>query len=139
MIRAKERGEAARRVKEVVEIQSVDIDSGHVKKLNSFVWDPATDKFQNSIGESGLLRKICFEKGMNYRNMKGEFDNRKKVLEWMERHDVTKYDQVAEFISLYYRDPKTLMDWVKKNIPPYETKTKVKRLLGFVTGLKTVD
>ena len=76
---------------------------------------------------------------MNYRNMKDEFDNRKKVLEWMERHDVTKYDQVAEFISLYYKDPKTLMDWVKKDIPPYETKTKVKRLLGFVTGLKTVE
>jgi hypothetical protein len=46
---------------------------------------------------------------------------------------------VAEFISLYYKDPQTLMKWVSKDIPPYEAKTKSKRLLGFVTGLKTVD
>jgi len=139
MIRAKERGESARRIKEIVEIQSVDIDTGRAHTLKSFSWAPSKDNFENNITESGLLRKICFEKGMSYQRIQEELENRKKVLAWMQRHDVTKYDHVAEFISLYYKDPQTLMRWVNKDIPPYEAKTKVKRLLGFVTGLKTVE
>jgi flagellar protein FlaI len=139
MIRAKERGEASRRIKEVVEIQSVDIDTGKAHTLKSFTWAPSKDNFVNNMSESGLLRQISFEKGMNYQRIREEFEDRKKVLEWMERHNVTKYENVAEFVSLYYKDPRTLMNWVNKDIPPYEAKSKVKRLLGFVTGLKTVE
>lgn len=139
MIRAKERGESSRRIKEVVEVQSIDIDTGRAKTLKSFVWIPSRDGFDSAMTESDLLRKISFEKGMNYKTMSEEFENRKKVLEWMLRHDVMKYDSVAEFISLYYKDPKTLMEWVEKDISPYVAKSKVKKLLGFVTGLKTVE
>ena len=139
MTRAKERGESARRIKEIVEIQSIDADTGKPKILKSFTWNPYKDNFEGNLTESELLRKISFEKGVNYQKIKEDLENRKSVLMWMERHDVTRYDQVAEFISLYYRDPETLMDWVKKNIPPYEAKTKAKKLLGFVTGLKTIE
>ncbi len=139
MTRAKERGEASRRIKEIVEVQSVDIDTGRAKTLKSFVWEPANDGFSGDIAESGLLRKISFEKGMNYDKLKQELSDRKKILEWMLRHDVTKYDNVAEFISLYHKDPGTLLGWVDKDIPPYEAKTRAKKLLGFVTGLKTAE
>ncbi len=139
MVKSKERGESARRVKEVVEIQSVDSDTGKAKVLKSFTWNPANDKFESKIAESGLLRKISFEKGLNYQKVTDELRNRKQVLEWMQRHDVTKYDSVAEFVSLYYKDPETLMKWVKKDIHPYEAKNKSKRLRGFVTGLKTIE
>ncbi|MBN2330757.1 MAG: Flp pilus assembly complex ATPase component TadA [Candidatus Aenigmarchaeota archaeon] len=139
MIRAKERGESARRIKEIVEVQSVDIDSGKAKTLKSFVWVPSRDGFDSALTESDLLRKISFEKGMNYELIKEEFENRKKVLEWMLRHDVLKYDNVAEFISLYYKDKEALLEWVSKDISPYVAKSKVKKLLGFVTGLKAVE
>ncbi|MBN1896844.1 MAG: type II/IV secretion system ATPase subunit [Candidatus Aenigmarchaeota archaeon] len=138
MIKSKERGESARRIKEVVEIQSVDSETGRAKTLKSFTWDPAADKFEDHKSESELLRKISFEKGMNYQKITEELQNRKKVLEWMQRHDVTKYDNVAEFIHMYYKDPETIMKWVKKDIHPYEAKTKSKKLRGFVTGLKSV-
>jgi hypothetical protein len=68
-----------------------------------------------------------------------EIANRKKILEWMQRHDVTRNENVSEFISLYYRDPKTLMRWVEKDIPPAVAKTKAKKLFGFVTDLKAID
>ncbi len=139
MVKSKERGESARRVKEVVEIQSVDSDTGKAKVLKSYTWDPAKDKFVSRKAESELLRKISFEKGLNYEKVKEELENRRKVLEWMQRHDVTKYDNVAEFVSLYYKDPETLMKWVDKDIHPYEAKNKSKKLRGFVTGLKTIE
>jgi len=139
MTSAKERGEAARRVKEISEIQSVDIDTGKVHTLKSFVWQPATDTFESKIGESGLLRKISFEKGLNIQKLTEDLENRKKILLWMQRHDVTKYDHVTELISMYYREPENIMEWVRKDIPPYEAKSKLKHLLGFVTGLKTVE
>ncbi len=138
MIKSRERGESARRVKEVVEIQSVDSDSGRAKTLKSFTWNPATDSFDSKIAESELLRKISFEKGLNYQKITEELENRKKVLEWMQRHDVTRYENVAEFVSLYYRDPKTLMKLVDKNVHPYEAKDKTKKLSGFVTGIKSI-
>jgi type IV secretory pathway ATPase VirB11/archaellum biosynthesis ATPase/intein/homing endonuclease len=139
MVKSKERGESARRVKEVVEIQSIDSDTGKAKTLKSFTWDPAKDRFEGKKAESELLRKISFEKGLNYQKVTEELENRRKVLEWMERHDVTKYDNVAEFVSLYYKDPETLMKWVKKDVHPYEAKSKSKRLRGFVTGLKAIE
>ena len=76
---------------------------------------------------------------MNYQRITEEIKNRKKVLEWMQRHDVTKYDNVAEFVYLYYKDPQTLMKWVEKDIHPYEAKTKSKKLQGFVTDLRSVS
>jgi flagellar protein FlaI len=139
MIKAKERGESARRIKEVVEIQSIDSDTGKAKILRTFSWNPATDKFEGRIGESELLRKISFEKGIDYQKITQELENRKRVLEWMRRHDVTKYDNVAEFISLYYKDPQSLLKWVEKDIHPYEAKEKTKKLKGFVTKLKTIS
>jgi len=138
MTRAKERGSSARRIKEVVEIQSVDSDTGRAKTLKSFVWNPATDGFENNTTESGLLRKISQEKGINYQSISEELVKRKKILDWMQRHDVTKYDHVAELISMYHKDPETIEKWAENDIPPYEVKGG-KNLLGFVTGLKSVD
>jgi len=139
MTNAKEKGQAARRIKEISEIQSIDIDTGRAKTLKSFVWQPARDEFDSNISESGLLRKISFEKGIDIATLNQELENRKKILEWMQRHDVTRHENVAELISLYYRDPDTINNWVKKDIPPYELKSKGRNLLGFITGLKNVE
>ncbi|MCD6496117.1 MAG: type II/IV secretion system ATPase subunit [Candidatus Aenigmarchaeota archaeon] len=139
MVKSKERGESARRIKEVVEIQSVDIETGKAKTLKSFMWDPATDKFQSNITESELLRKISFDKGLTYQKITEELKNRKRVLEWMQRHGVTNYGSVAEFIYMYYKDPKVLMKWVEKDVHPFEAKSKSKKLRGFVTKLKSLE
>ncbi len=139
MIKSKERGESARRMKEVVEIQSIDNDTGKAKVLKTFTWNPASDKYEGRVTESDLLRKIAYEKGIDYQKVMSELTNRKSVLEWMQRHDVTKYDSVSEFVYLYYKDPDTVMGWVQKDIHPHEAKEKAKKLLGFVTGLRTLD
>jgi flagellar protein FlaI len=139
MIKAKEHGESARRMKEVVEIQSVDSDTGKAKTLKTFTWNPANDTFDGRIAESDLLRKISSEKGITYEKIIEEVQNRKKVLDWMQRHDLTQYDSVSEFVSMYYKDPQLVMKWVEKDIHPMEAKTRVKKLLGYVTGLKNVE
>jgi flagellar protein FlaI len=139
MIKSKERGESARRMKEVVEIQSIEDETGKAKILKTFSWNPETDKFESRVTESDLLRKISYEKGIKYDKISEELGNRKSVLEWMQRHDVTKYDNVAEFIQLYYKDPAQVMEWVKKDVHPHEAKEKAKKLRGFVTGIKNVN
>jgi flagellar protein FlaI len=139
MIKAKERGESARRMKEVVEVQSVDSETGKAKVLKTFTWNPAKDNFDGRISESDLLRKISSEKGVTYEKIIEEIQNRKKVLDWLQRHDVTKYDSVSELVSLYYKDPQLVMRWVEKDIHPQEAKTKSKKLMGFVTGLRDVE
>ena len=138
MIRAKERGESSRRVKEIAEIQNVDAETGKARVLKSFLWNPAQDKYDSSITESDVLRRISFEKGVDFKRLMDDLQKRKNVLEWMQRHDIIKHAQVSEIVSMYYKDIETLMKWVEKDIHPSEDKAAAKKLSGFVTGLKSM-
>ncbi len=138
MVNAKEKGKSARRIKEVIEIQSIDPKTGKAHTIKAFSWMPATDDFKENTTESEILRRISFERGLSYPSILKELDKRKRVLEWMQRHDVVQFDEVCGLINLYYKDQKTIMDWVRKNLPPYKTKTKeaVEKIWKSATGLK---
>ena len=140
MVNAKEKGKSARRVKEVVEIQSIDPKTGKAHTIKTFGWIPATDDFKENIAESEVLRRVSFERGLSYPDILKELDRRKRVLEWMQRHDVVQFDEVCSMINLYYKDQKTIMGWVKKNLPPYKTKSReaVDKIWRSATGLKMI-
>ena len=44
----------------------------------------------------------------------------------MQRHNIVHYTDVCRIINLYYKDPKTLMDWVINNKTPFKKK-RIKR------------
>ncbi len=118
MVNARERGKDARRVKEVAEIQSVDAHTGVAHTKRVFIWLPAEDTYKQNIQESELLRRIAFQEGLSYSNILEEIENRKKVLEWLQRHNVTDYIDFSETINLYYKDKNAVLDLVNKNQPP---------------------
>lgn len=121
---AKEKGKSARRVKEMVEIQSVDSRTGIAHTRESFSWIPSDDIFRENIMESDLLRKISFQEGMTYQKLMQELENRERVLEWMRKHKIFQFDDVCRLINLYYKDRETLMGWVDKDISPDVSKRK---------------
>ena len=139
MVNAKEKGKSARRVKSVVEIESVDPKTGTPHTIETFGWVPSTDSFSSNLEESYLLKRIAFDKSMSYEDMLKEIKRRKDVLEWMRKFGVTDYREVCKLINIYYKEPSIIMEWVKKNVPPYKTKTKeAKRVLESYTGLRIV-
>jgi flagellar protein FlaI len=119
MTNAKEKGKSARRVKEIVEIQSVDPHTGHPHTKETFSWIASADEFRNSVQDSEVLRRISFEEGLGYGMISEELQRRRQVLEWMQNHDIVHYRDVCRFINLYYKDPRTLMDWVRHNKTPF--------------------
>jgi len=140
MTHAKEKGKSARRVKDVAEIQSIDPRTGRAHIVKTFSWIPSSDRFNSNIENSEILHRISFEKGVPYPKILKEIEDRKKVLEWMKRHEILQFDDVCRFINLYHRDKKTLMNWVEKNLPPHKTKagTSAERIWQSATGLKFV-
>ncbi|MCD6371482.1 MAG: type II/IV secretion system ATPase subunit [Candidatus Aenigmarchaeota archaeon] len=102
MVHAKERGESARRVKEVDEIESVESNSGDVIYRKIFEWDPSTDSFKK-MEESIVLKRIAEAIGATYEKVLEEIEKRRKFLEWMVGKGIKDFREVSHWINLYYK------------------------------------
>jgi len=101
---AREKGKSARRVKELVEIESVNPGTGSARTAKVFVWLPADDNFEYR-GNSWLLGRIAAEKGLRMNDVTKDIARRKKLLNWMVANNLSKLDDVTKYIRLYYHDP----------------------------------
>jgi flagellar protein FlaI len=126
MVNAKEKGSSARRVKQVVEIQTVDAHTGRARTKETFSWVASADDFRENSQDSEVLRKIAFGQGLGYGKISEEFQRRKHVIEWMQAHSITHYEDVCRMINMYYKEPATVMDWVRNNKSPF-TKENMKK------------
>jgi flagellar protein FlaI len=119
MTNAREKGKSARRIKEIVEIESVDSHTGiaHSKKI--FTWIPADDSFEEEMQESVLLQKISFAEGVQLNKMISELKDRKAVLSWMHKKGIADFQHVCEVINLYYKDKPAVMEWLKEDQNPF--------------------
>lgn len=109
MVHARERGKSARRVKEVVEIESVDSESGRARVSKAFVWLPSTDSIEYR-GDSWVLHKIAAEKGISVQDAVREIARRKKLIAWMAEHNVMVMNDVVTYVNTYYRNPEKIKD-----------------------------
>ncbi|MCD6590829.1 MAG: type II/IV secretion system ATPase subunit [Candidatus Aenigmarchaeota archaeon] len=140
MVHAKEKGKSARRVKGIEEIESIDPKTGSAHTLRVFDWIPSSDQFSEHLEESYLLRRIAFTKGVPYEKIVEELKNRVNVLKWMQKFGVNDFREVKGIVDLYYKDPSIIMEWVKKDVPPFKTKArKAKKLMESPTGLKILN
>jgi archaeal flagellar protein FlaI len=104
MIHAMGKGKSARRVKEIVEIESVDKDTGSPRSSKAFTWIPSVDEYEY-IGNSWVLSKIGSQKGIPVNDIIKEVANRKKFIEWLLEHNVTDMQKTVEYIKQYYMTP----------------------------------
>ncbi len=108
MVHARERGAAARRVKEVVEIESIDPRTGRERTNRVFSWLPSTDSFEFR-GYSWLLGKISKLKGIPVEKLQREIKKRTAVLSWMQKSGIKHFKRVAEIFSEYNKDPEKIL------------------------------
>ncbi|MBI2675383.1 MAG: type II/IV secretion system ATPase subunit [Candidatus Aenigmarchaeota archaeon] len=124
MTNAKEKGESARRVKNIFEIQSVDSETSKAHTIKLFYWIPATDEFRDSIQQSEVVRRISFKTGISYNALMKEIDDREKVLSWLYENETFDLFAVASAINLYYKDKDSIMRLVLNKIPIRSTEAK---------------
>ncbi|MBU3905231.1 MAG: type II/IV secretion system ATPase subunit [Nanoarchaeota archaeon] len=97
------KGQSARRLKEVVEIESIDFKTGASRTNRIYTWLPSTDTFEKR-GYSWLLQKISKNKGIALEELQQEVLDRKKVLDWMRKSKISDYKEVANLIKEYRQD-----------------------------------
>ncbi len=139
VVHAREKGKAARRIKEIIEIESVDKESGHPRTSKVFGWDPTSDAYEYSE-DSWYLNKLAMRLGISVDNLKEEVEQRKNIIDWMLRKKVSSFRDVSNMINLYYHDKETIIKWVSENLEPYSTKPKeeVERLRFSASGLRVL-
>lgn len=108
MVHAREKGKSARRVKEIVEIESVDPTTGVARTNRMFTWIPTTDSFER-VGTSWVLQKISRLKGTSMEDLDKELKRRKKILEWLKQQKTKHYKKVAEVFSEYHKNPERVL------------------------------
>lgn len=108
MVHAKEKGENARRVKEIVEIEDVDSKTGVARTNKAYDWLPSEDIFEYR-GYSWLLQEISKERGMALDELQKELENRKKVLDHLKKKGITNFKDVAIVLSDYYKNPQKVL------------------------------
>ena len=123
MVHAKEKGKSARRIREVVEIESVDPRTGEVKTNVVFRWNPALDEYEK-VNESIKVKRFALLKGADLEKELEEIRRREKFLEWLLENGIRDYDEVAGFIHLYYKDPQKVSMLMKERIVRTEVRPK---------------
>jgi flagellar protein FlaI len=108
MIHARDKGKSARRIREVVEIGRVDVETNKVDTRIVYKWNPMTDIYERGE-DSMFLKKIVLAKGAKLEKAYEEIERRTQVIEWLIHNNVTDYREVTRIINQYYKEPDKLM------------------------------
>ena len=119
MVHAREKSKSARRIKEIVEVDSVDPKTEEVKTNTIFRWNPATDVLEK-VGESTVMKKLVASKGGTFEEAKLEVERRKRILDWFQAKGIKDFIEVTGLINLYYKEPKKLLEMMGER--PVEVK-----------------
>lgn len=98
-----------RRSNSVMEITGIKDQLPVTRQI--FKWKPAEDSYQ-SIEKSSVLHTISLKQGLSVDAVKDELIRRRSILEWMLNREIYNYKDVARVISVYYANPKRIMDLV---------------------------
>jgi len=110
MIHAREKGESARRIKEIVEIESIDPATGKARTNPIYQWKPEKDVFElNTTYPSWLLQEIAAHRGVDIENLKKEIIQRRMTLEWMQKKGISNFKDVATIFSEYKKNPEKVL------------------------------
>ncbi len=134
---AREIGKSARRITEIDEIESMDPVTGKVHHVKSYVWDPITDTYLKKE-DSVLLRRVASKMGIEFSSIVEETKKKERIIDWLIEKKVSKFEDVGNVISLYYKDNTILMDWVDKKLEPFSTISKedIKRMKTSASGMR---
>lgn len=108
MIHAREQGKSSRRVKELMEIQGIDKETGKASANKVFSWVPSEDKIEYS-GYSWVLNKISINKGLPINEIYAEIENRKRVLKWLLDNNIRSMKDVSKYIVMYHKNSEKIV------------------------------
>lgn len=85
-------------------------------KINILMqYDQKKDQLVKKNPSRSLFKNLKMYTGMSDAQIRNDLDEKKKILEYMEKHDITDVDDVGRIIAEYYTDKDILMRFVRAN------------------------
>ncbi len=104
--------QAARRVRQVVELLNVDVETQEVLSNTAFTWNSSEDSLAYS-GKSYILEQIRTQLDLSSEEMLKEVRRRKEILEWMHKYDIREFTDVAKIVAAYNENPDVFFQQIK--------------------------
>ncbi|MDG6218512.1 MAG: type II/IV secretion system ATPase subunit [Candidatus Thermoplasmatota archaeon] len=105
----------ARRCKQIIEIIDIDPTTKELLTNEVFRWDPVKDEFIYS-GKSYVLEQIRIKNNMDHLTMTNELHQRAKILEWMLKTNVTRFEDVATTTAHYYENKQDIITKIEAEV-----------------------
>jgi flagellar protein FlaI len=105
-------GERVRRSKGIGEVGGIDQRTGELDYANAFSWDAETDSFTRH--DSTLLGEIRDDRGWTQTQLRTEFRNRERFLQFLTDRGVTDYRTFTALVNEYYVHPDRVMQRVEE-------------------------
>jgi archaeal flagellar protein FlaI len=94
-------------VRRVISLDEV-IDAS--RYIQTFAWNPVTDKFEDFIDRSVKLRKYAKDHGKTFEDVKAEIANRVKVLKWLQTKNIRNFIEISTIFAQYHSDPESVLE-----------------------------
>ncbi|MBU0761530.1 MAG: Flp pilus assembly complex ATPase component TadA [Candidatus Altiarchaeota archaeon] len=102
-----------RRVFEIAEI--MPSSTGDEFELNYlFRWFPRINEFKKVSQSKRVIDELMMHTGMNQDEINKDLAEKEAILKWMEKNKIYSLNAVGEIFDQYYRDPKKLMEKIRK-------------------------
>ena len=111
-------GNRVRRADSIVEVGDIDERTGNLNYSDLFSWDSKTDAFKGSYADSDLLGEIAEKRGWSNRELREEFNRRRRIIEYLVDNDVTDYGQFTDVVKAYDRNPEAVLDSIQNETSP---------------------
>ncbi len=104
-----------RRLKSIVEIVNVSPE-GIAMTNTPFIWNPQDDRFYYKK-DSRVFEKIAARYGMPVQKIRGDFENRTRLLFALYKNKVFDFNEIQRIINNYYKNPEEVLREYLRNIP----------------------
>ncbi len=103
-----------RRSRSFVEVLNIDPETGDLGINELFSWKPSEDCFIK-VGDSHIMQDIMYTRGLDASQLRGEMENRRKILTYMYENKMRSYIQVSLVVQAYQSYPKVIMESVRND------------------------
>ncbi|RLG13484.1 MAG: type IV secretion system protein VirB11 [Candidatus Nanohalarchaeota archaeon] len=109
--RLRYRDSFVRRISHIYEIDGYDKTNNNIISREVFRWNAIEDQIVPKE-ESVLLGNLYTQKGISQETIKDEIKKRAKILNYMDKKNITYYKDVAQIINKYYTNPDALIEQI---------------------------
>ena len=112
----RDRKQNIRKTYEVSEIGDLSEKQATINHI--YLWKARTDEFSLVREPKRYTESLNLHTGMTEKEIRADREEKKRVLDWMDKHDLEKVDEIAKVLREYYRRAPELVGSIDKGETP---------------------